>query len=129
MHWLRENGLYSGEWEENEGKRAKRVEQILAFTQRTFDPIKLSTGERQPISLKLGKFFWCVQRHFGSTGITTKLTDLRKFDPVEMTAPKVTVKVPAKFMTWFLLPIPFLTRVILPSWDRETPQVNPTPWL
>ena len=53
LHWLRANGCYSGEWEENEGKRAKRVQQILTFTQQTFDPTKLSNGDSPELSLRL----------------------------------------------------------------------------
>ncbi len=33
LEWIKDNGRYSGEWEENETKRAKRVQQILRFTQ------------------------------------------------------------------------------------------------
>jgi hypothetical protein len=103
LNWLRVNGCYSGEWEENEGRRANRVRQILRFKERTFDPAKLSNGSSPPISLKLGKFSWWVYRHFGSSGITAKLTDLRRFDPMSMTAPSVTARVPAKFIETFMV--------------------------
>ena len=36
LQWLQANGRYSGEWEAYLNRRAKRVEQILRFTERTF---------------------------------------------------------------------------------------------
>ena len=102
LHWLREQGFYSGRWEENEGQRAKRVGQILAFTQQTFDPAKLSNGSFPSISLRLGKFSWWVRRHIGST-MTARVADLRRFDPVKMTAPVVEVSIPAKFIETFMV--------------------------
>jgi hypothetical protein len=102
LHWLRKNELYSGEWEDNEGDRKKRVRQILRFKEQTFDPAKLSNGERQPISLGLGKFSWWVRDRFGSK-MTARVADLRRFDPVEMTAPSVNITVSAKFIETFMV--------------------------
>jgi hypothetical protein len=102
LHWLRQNGLYSGRWEENEGRRARRVEQILRFKEQTFDPAKLSNGTSPPISLRLGKFSWWVRDRFGSK-MTARVADLRKFDPVSMTAPVVNITVSAKFIETFMV--------------------------
>jgi hypothetical protein len=102
LHWLRVNGCYSGEWEENEGKRARRVEQVLHFKERTFDPAKLSNGSFPPISLRLGKFSWWVRDRFGSK-MMARVADLRRFDPVEMTAPVQEVSIPARFIETFMV--------------------------
>ena len=99
---LRDNGLFSGWWEDNERKRAKRVGDILTFTTQTFDPNLLGSGESQPLSLSVGTFSWWVKQRFGSK-ITTQVADLRRFDPVTLTAPLRKVSVPAKFIDTFLI--------------------------
>ena len=99
---LRDNGLFSGRWEDNESKRAKRVGDILTFTAQTFDPNLLGSDDSLPLSLSVGKFSWWVQQRFGSK-ITTQVADLRRFDPVTLTAPQQKVSVPAKFIETFLI--------------------------
>lgn len=42
LNWMKINNRYSGEWAERENERAKRVEQILAYTERGFDPQRIS---------------------------------------------------------------------------------------
>ena len=101
LHWLRENGLYSGQWEDNERQRSQRVRQILQFKKKTFDPTKLSSGDSQQMFLRLGRLSWWVRRHFGNE-MTVRVTDPSKFDPVKMTAPTKTVSIPAKFIETFL---------------------------
>ena len=54
LEWLKANGRYSGEWEDNFNRRAKRVEQILQFTERTFNPDMLAKGENPSVSLDVG---------------------------------------------------------------------------
>jgi hypothetical protein len=100
LDWLKANGLYSGEWEENERKRAIRVGQILQFKEQTFDPKMLSEGKE--VCLKLGRFSWWVRRQFGS-GMTGQYIELRSFDPVTMTAPVQCVSIPAKFVETFMV--------------------------
>ena len=46
LDWIKDNGRYSGEWEDREGKRAKRVGKILAYTKQNFDPKMLSAAMR-----------------------------------------------------------------------------------
>jgi hypothetical protein len=100
LDWLKAIGLYSGEWEENERKRAKRVGQILRFKEQTFDSKMLSEGKE--VCLKLGRFTWWVRRQFGS-GMTGQFTEIRSFDPVSMTAPVQEVTVPGKFIETFIV--------------------------
>jgi hypothetical protein len=97
LQWLQTNGRYSGEWEDNFNRRAKRVEQILRFTERTFDAEMLSKGEKPSVSLELGRFSWWVRQHCGST-MTAHVADLRQVDPFTLTAPTSTISVPAKFV-------------------------------
>ena len=86
LDWIKANSRYSGEWEDGERKRAKRVGQILAFTERTFDPQNLSQGDHQSVALKVGRFSWWVRQRIGSV-MTGQIANLREFDPVAMTAP------------------------------------------
>ena len=86
LDWLKANSRYSGEWEDGESKRAKRVGQILAYTEQSFDPKKMSQGEHPPVSLQMGRFSWWVRQHIGSV-LTGHIANLRAFDPVAMTAP------------------------------------------
>ena len=102
LDWLKANSRYSGEWEDGESKRAKRVGQILAFTEQSFDPKKMSQGEHQPVSLQVGRFSWWVRQHIGSV-LTGHIANLREFDPVAMTVSRTEVSVPAKFVETFLV--------------------------
>ena len=102
LDWIKANSRYSGEWEDGENKRAKRVGQILAFTEQSFDPKKMSQGEHQPVSLQTGRFSWWVRQNIGSA-LTGHIANLREFDPVAMTAPTTEVSVPAKFVETFLV--------------------------
>ena len=99
---LRDNGLFSGEWEDNASRREKRVGQILGFIEDTFDPKELSTGESRSLDLKLGRFSWWVKQRFGS-GIKVKTADVRRFDPVAMTGPVRQSVIPARFIETFLV--------------------------
>ena len=101
LEWLKDNGRYSGEWEDNFNRRAKRVEQILQFTERTFNPDMLAKGENPSVSLELGRFSWWVRQHFGSA-MMRKVTDISRFDAETMKAPTTTISVPAKFVETFL---------------------------
>ena len=99
---LQDNGLFSGQWEDNQSHRAKRVCDILNHISRTFDPEKLGSGESKPLSLSSGKFSWWVRHHIG-TSISGIVADLRSFDPVSMSAPVKKVTVPAEFIETFLV--------------------------
>jgi len=101
LDWLRANNRYSGEWEDNFNRRAKRVEKILRFTEQTFNPDMLAKGENPTVSLELGRFSWWIRQHFGSA-MTAKVADLRQFDAETMQAPTTTISVPAKFVETFL---------------------------
>jgi hypothetical protein len=101
LEWLRDNKRYSGEWEDNVNRRAKRVEQILQFTERTFDPDLLAKGENPSVSLELGRFSWWVRQKCGSTMIR-QVADISRFDAETMQAPTTTISVPAKFVETFL---------------------------
>ena len=93
---------YSGEWEDNFNRRAKRVEQILQFTERTFNPDMLAKGENPSVSLNIGKgSVGGFGRQFGSAMIR-KVTDISRFDAETMQAPTTTISVPAKFVETFL---------------------------
>lgn len=107
---LRDNGLFSGQWEENEGRRAKRVGQILGFIEGSFDPKELSTGESPSLDLRLGRFSWWVRQRFGS-GIKVKTADVRRFDPVTMTGPVRQSVIPPKFIETFLVVADFCLNV------------------
>lgn len=102
LAFLHEKGLYSGQWEDNYRKRVNRVQQILGFIEQTFDPKEMTNGNGPALIFRLGKFSWWVRKHFGS-GLRTNFNDLRRFDPVSMTAPQVKVVVPAKFIETFLV--------------------------
>jgi len=101
LDWLHEHGRYSGDWEKNEAKRARRVGQILRYTQRTFDPGKLSTGEHRTVQLDVGRFRWWVRDHFGA-GLAVQVPDYSRFDPFTMTAPVSHLFIPAEFIQTFL---------------------------
>ncbi len=122
--WLQENHRYSGEWEDNLTRRTKRVQQILEFTERTFDPEMLGSGEGCPVSLNRDRFSWWVRQTFGST-MTAHVRDLRRFDATTMTGQgdglwglgsinttvsTTTVSIPARFVETFLVVAEFCTR-------------------
>lgn len=108
LDWIKANGRYSGEWEDRESKRAKRVEQILRFTEQTFDPSKLSTGQGA-VHLAVGRYSWWVRQHFGSV-MTAQITNLHRFNPETMTAPMGVVHVPANFIETFLAVVQFCVK-------------------
>jgi len=101
LDWLRHHGRYSGDWHDNEAKRARRVSQILRFTERTFDPAKLSTGQHQAANLNVNRFGWWVRQHFGE-GMAVEVADHSRFDPFTMTAPVAHLSIPARFIQTFL---------------------------
>jgi hypothetical protein len=98
---LRENGLFSGKWSDNEERRANRVAQVLNFVIKTFDPKLLRTGTTESISLYVGKFGWWVRNHIG-TELFADVINLQCFDPVTLTVPAKRVSVPARFIETFL---------------------------
>lgn len=101
LDWLKTTGRYSGDWEENEARRAHRVAHVLASIEQTFDPAKLGGTATKPLTLKLGRLAWWVKSKFGG-GMTAKRADLRRFDPETMTAPEEENFVPADFIETFL---------------------------
>jgi hypothetical protein len=107
LEWLHANGRYSGEWEDGESRRAKRVQQILDFLEVDFNPELLGKGSS--VSLRLGRFSWWIRQHFGYM-MTGKTTDIKRFDAKTMTAPSSTVSVPAKFVETFLTVAEFCTK-------------------
>ncbi len=109
LDWIKANGRYSGEWKDREERRAKRVGQILAYTQQTFDPKMLSSGESKPVSLDVRKFSWWVRQQFGSV-MTARFFNYREVDPRTMTAPMTEVSVPARFVATFLAVADFCLR-------------------
>jgi hypothetical protein len=119
LEWLHANGRYSGEWEDREDRRAKRVQQILNFLEPDFDPEKLGSGQPS-VSLELGRFRWWVEQKFGLTmvvdvkdrsrcQITTTATG-GSFDAITVQAPTSTVAVPAKFVDHCLTVVEFCIR-------------------
>ena len=64
LDWLHANGRYSGEWEDREDRRAKRVGQILDFLEPDFDPGDVGFGQTIRIA-RLGRFRWWVEQKFG----------------------------------------------------------------
>ena len=62
LEWLKANGRYSGEWEDNFSHREKRVEQILRFLERDFNPEMLAKGGKPSVSLEIGRFGWWVRQ-------------------------------------------------------------------
>jgi hypothetical protein len=109
LDWLHEHGRFSGEWHENEARRARRVGQILRFTERTFDPDMLSSGQHQAVSLSVDRFGWWVRQHFGA-GIAVQQADYSRFDPETMTAPVSDLWIPALFVQTFLAVAEFCLR-------------------
>ena len=109
LDWIKASGRYSGEWKDRERKRAKRVGQILAYTEQTFDPKMLSSGEAKPVSLDVRKFSWWVRQQFGSV-MTARFFNYREVDPRTMTAPMTEVSVPARLVATFLAVADFCLR-------------------
>ena len=99
---LQKNGLFSGEWSDNEQGRAKRVCQILGTLIANIDPKLLRNGETKPVALSVGKFGWWVRDHIGPR-MTAEVVNLQGFDPVTLTAPVQRVSIPAKFVETFLV--------------------------
>ena len=60
LSFIKTNSLFTGSWEQNQGKRKVRVAQILPFIARTFDP-SLCTGVRHEINF--GKFDCFAKKH------------------------------------------------------------------
>ena len=126
LEWLKTNNRYSGEWEDREGRRGKRVEQILRFTEQGFDPEMLSKGGKPSVSLDRGRFAWWVEQRFGSM-MTARIRDISRseimttgkdgpFDAVTVKAPTTIVSIPAKFRRNLLVCCPVL------SFNRPTVQ-------
>ncbi|QDT48888.1 hypothetical protein Pan258_29350 [Symmachiella dynata] len=101
LTYLRDNRLFSGQWEDREHRRVNRVEQILAYTEQTFDPEALGSENSPSLSLSLGRHAWWVRQQFGA-GIKAKVVKVRSFDPVSMTAPVSHVFVPDHFIETFM---------------------------
>lgn len=103
---LRDNGLYSGSWDDRANHRRSRVGQILAFIGQTFDPNKLTAPESKEVDLKAGKFMWWVSQKFGR-GLKheSRTREVRNFDPETLSAPLTVAKsfVPAKFIDTFMI--------------------------
>ena len=99
---LQDNGLFSGQWEDNQSHRARRVGDILNHISRTFDSENLGSGESQPLALSSDKFSWWVRQHIGK-GLSGTVSDLRSFDPVTMSVQVKKVTVPAEFIETFLV--------------------------
>lgn len=108
LDWLHANGRYSGEWEDREDRRAKRVGQILDFLEPDFDPEMLGSG-KPSVSLELGRFRWWVEQKFGMA-MTVDWKDISRFDPATMTAPTSTIAVPARFVDHCLTVVEFCVK-------------------
>lgn len=65
LDWIKANNRFSGLWEQREKERANRVGQILAFTEHTFDPKKMSQGDHHPVQ----QYFQVVRDRFDRMGI------------------------------------------------------------
>lgn len=109
LDWLQEHGRFSGEWEDSQAKRARRVGQILRFTEQTFDPDKFSNGQSQAVSLNVDRFAWWVRQYFGA-GIAVQRADSSRFDPETMTAPVSELWISAQFIQTFLVVAEFCLR-------------------
>ncbi|HEV3258336.1 MAG TPA: hypothetical protein VG013_15760 [Gemmataceae bacterium] len=59
LHFLREEHLYSGHWDDNLAGRKARVRSILKFIARTFDPGRCGNG-----SVHVGKYDVWAKKHF-----------------------------------------------------------------
>jgi len=110
LEWLKDNGRYSGEWEDGFNRRARRVGQILRFIEQGFDPEMLGSGGKPSVSLGLGRFSWWVEQKFGYQ-MTAKIISRSEimttgkdglFDALTVKAPTTTVLIPAKFVETFL---------------------------
>lgn len=109
LEWMKAHGRFSGDWHDNEARRARRVGQILKFTERTFDPDMLSNGEGQAVSLNVDRFGWWVRQHFGA-GIAVQQADYSRFDPDTMSAPVSELWISAQFIQTFLAVAEFCLR-------------------
>ncbi|QDV69013.1 hypothetical protein Poly24_27270 [Rosistilla carotiformis] len=101
---LRDSGLFSGCWDDNESRRQCRVGQILSYIEDSFDPALLGNDDARPVVLKSGKFSWWVSKKFGrGINMEAKTRLVRTFDPVSLTAPVTVTKafVPARFIETF----------------------------
>jgi len=112
LQWLKDNGRYSGEWEDGFNRRARRVGQILRFLERDFNPEMLGSGGKPSVSLNRGRFSWWVQQKFG-LAMTARIKDTNRseitttgkdgpFDAVTVKAPTTAVSIPARFVETFL---------------------------
>ena len=56
---IKANCLFSGDWEDNQAARTRRIEWIIKYIAQTFDPAKCSKGQ-----IELGKFDAYVRQRF-----------------------------------------------------------------
>jgi hypothetical protein len=59
LDYLHEQNLFTGPWEENQGRRRRRVKDILKFIERTFDAGKCASG-----TVNVGKYGAWAVKHF-----------------------------------------------------------------
>jgi len=91
LHFLKEHGLYSGDWSDNEKHRRNRVSDILNKIEETFDPSLLKS--HQKVTLDRGIRRWC-RRHFPN-GIIGKQ---RRINEMDMTSMIKDISVPSQFV-------------------------------
>lgn len=91
LRYLRDNGLYSGRWEDNAVNRRHRVAAILKKIQETFDPSKLQSNGHVKFDRQVHR--WCRNRF--PNGLVVRQ---RQINQMEMSSKIKNFRIPAKFV-------------------------------
>lgn len=111
LAFIESNKLFSGDWEDNLEKRRQRVQGILGFIARTFDPAKLNNGH-----VEIGKYDEWVKKRFPN-GIGSK----RRANDREGTVTCRSVSVSPEWISAALSILDFLL-IVDPCPDGALPQ-------
>lgn len=115
LDYIKENGLYSGDWHDHEKRRKHRVKTLLAYIGKTFDSNKSAKG-----SVPLGKYDNWVAKEYphGIKGI-------RQSNRPDMTVERRSVSVSRQWVSVAMSVIEFLLLIDgmpdggLPQWRAE----------
>ncbi|TWT62878.1 hypothetical protein [Rubinisphaera italica] len=98
ISYLKQNGLYSGAWEDGQSERNRRVSNVLKFISASFDPKKLRSST--DCKINHGLIRW-VRKHFPK-GIKGSLQDKRVLDFLTKTCGENNFHVPTNFVIHFV---------------------------
>ena len=78
LEWLKTNGRYSGEWEDNFRPKGKTGRADSRLYRAEISTLRCCPREAKPsVSLDRGRFAWWVEQKFGST-MTAKIKDISR---------------------------------------------------